>query len=992
MADQYRHAHEQAGELPLRHIFLPSGSSPALPRAAHPAGGHALTSTVLTPAATRDSELHLTQQQIHQLEGLLEQARGQPDDLPLRGSPLKLFGSEYDTFTKAILTRFVDQARSTANSVQRAPAPEPVEPAPSAELAPRLNIKHFTRAGDYTDHDFMQNADHVFAHLQRKGLPADAARQNQPLLSHTQTTATSTPKLKPRDSLDMYSYSTRSHSDLPRTRLCSPPAAPSDYTALDRSSWASGARLCSTLALSDDHVDHASYTFDELSDLASHSSEHSSPVQPARNARSTRFHSPSPRLDDARGDLFPLFESSMTSVKQFMKPPKRRAAASTREANDTREPAAENLIKWKRASQLRLLSASSKANLPDKTHHSNKTRHSNKANHSNANAPGGADSHYVKGTVKPGAFPGQYGDMIFDAQENMWVSNDKKNDVGGSLDSIEDLFSDCDALKLHLQSRPGVLVQPDKAKDRRPLEVSFQFPASENSPVTKTHAADLTSVSECGNATFSQSNKELVSLITGSTNQIVWDTITSIDLSDKNIDRVENLEQYLPAVKSIDLSKNRLRFIEGLPLALFELDVTSNSLSDMASFHKFHDLQVVNASFNSFRSFSCLSNNVNLTKVNLMGNQIESLNGFPAIHALISLDLSRNHIRGHVHLENLQLPNLKELNLSENLISNITGIESLENLRILNVNENRIVALSCSRTHRRLKKLLCKFNDLNELKLDCFPFLRILRLDGNSLVSITGLKKLEHLHELSAKSQSSPQIVESFFRAAADVPSVDFSGNSSLVQLLPNISVDAFYNINQLNLSAVGLSILPGDFSEKFFNVRELNLSFNKLSDLKALQNLKQLKKLQVLSNNITKMEDILTGLQRSRKTLKSLDMRLNIINFEFYPYVFSPQELQLVKENHGKSAAESPIPIQALEDIESFTIHYNALSKSRNEWQARDNEFFRQMRKEGKDRRLKERLDYETILIGYFPNLKELDGSDVPHERRAAFGNLTGQ
>ena len=146
--------------------------------------------------------------------------------------------------------------------------------------------------------------------------------------------------------------------------------------------------------------------------------------------------------------------------------------------------------------------------------------------------------------------------------------------------------------------------------------------------------------------------------------------------------------------------------------------------------------------------------------------------------------------------------------------------------------------------------------------------------------------------------------------------------------------------------------------------------------------------KLQVLSNNITKMEDILTGLQKSRKTLKVLDLRLNIINFEFYPYVFSPEELELAKENKG-NMAESPIPVQAPEDIESFTVHYNALSRSRDEWLARDNEFFTQMRKDGKDRKLKERLDYETILGGFFLNLKELDGGIVPHERRAAYGKL---
>ncbi|KAF8001963.1 hypothetical protein HF325_002928 [Metschnikowia pulcherrima] len=620
----------------------------------------------------------------------------------------------------------------------------------------------------------------------------------------------------------------------------------------------------------------------------------------------------------------------MSSVKQFMQEnPETGLSKKPEKGPILAKKESESVIKWKRPSQLRLLSDSSqKANLP-------------------------VDPR-VKGTVKPGKFPGQYGDMLFDNKKNKWVSKDKENDAGGSLDSIEDLVSDLsNALRLFTKSK-GAFFLPEKNKGRNKLEVSFQVPEDDDSR-TFEQPHDVTSVSEFGNATFSQSNKELVSLITGSTDEVLWESITAIDLSNKNIDRVENLEQYLPAVKSIDLSKNRL---------------------------------LVNASFNAFQTFSCLDKNVNLSKVNLTGNQIESLDGFPALHALTSINLSRNNISGKVHLAKLELPNLKELNLSENFISSLDGIESLKNLRILNVNENRIVQLNCDGVHHRLKKLLCKFNDMKELHLENFPYLRILRLDGNSLVSITGLKKLDYLQELSAKSQSSAGIVETLTSAAVNIRSVDFSGNTSLSQMLPNLSVDPFYNVNQLNLSAVGLSLLPADFGEQFFNVRELNLSFNKLVDLKGLENMKQLKKLQVLSNNITRMEDILTGLQKSRKTLKVLDLRLNIINFEFYPYVFSPEELELAKENKG-NMAESPIPVQAPEDIESFTVHYNALSKSRDEWLARDNEFFTQMRKDGKDRKLKERLDYETILGGFFLNLKELDGGIVPHERRAAYGKL---
>ncbi|GEQ71585.1 hypothetical protein JCM33374_g5270 [Metschnikowia sp. JCM 33374] len=1012
MSKEYQNNRVPKGESPLKNIF--SGIDDSVPHTQthqnpHPqtskATGHsgfASMSTVSTPVATRDSELHLTQQQIHQLEDMLEKAKHQPDDYQIKGSPLKLFGNEYDTFTKAILGKFVDNVRSNANSIQREPLPVAARPVP--HQVPKLNIKRFTKAQQYTDQDFMNNANNLFANIRKKGHQSEAVpeaadntsfQQKSHFLSRSQTTATSTPKPQRtasdlrRESSDLYSYTSGSEGSMAfhHAHHQNTTDALNEYTDIDKTNLAKANLTSSTLPLSEDQDDHNSYTFDELSEFESESgsTEQSSAIKASEKTTAQRIDSPSPGMGgmDMDGSL-PLFESSMSSVKKFMKevpshanpaPPNPKGpnhvGHNCRKASIV-SPGTHNPIRWKRPSQLRLLSTSS----------------------NKANIPPGKDSSYVKGTVKPGNFPDQYGNMVFDSTRNKWVSKDKENDIGASLDSIEDLFSNTsDDSRMQVKPKKGSFIQHDKPKirEKKNLEVSFHIPTTEAETETsrnmQSQLPDVTSVSEFGNATFSQTNKDLVSLITGSTDQIVWETITSIDLSDKNIDRVENLEHYLPAVKSIDLSKNKLKFVEGLPSELFELDVTRNNLSDMTSFHKFHDLQVVNASFNSIRSFSCFNKNVNLTKINLMGNEIDSLEGFPAIHALTSMNLGRNNISGTVHLEKLNLPNLKELNLSENSITAVTGIDSLENLRVLNVNENRIESLNSRRPHRRLKKLLCKFNHLKELNLEFFPNLRILRLDGNALTSITGLNKLEHLQELSAKSQSSAEIMEKLSRAAVDVASVDFSGNTSLISFLPNCSINAFYNVNQLNLSAVGLSVLPEDFSDKFFNVRELNLSFNKLTDLKGLSNLRQLKKLQILSNNITKMEDILVGLQNSRSTLRVLDLRLNIINFEFYPYVFSPQELELARENNADSASESPIPIQALDDIESFTIHYNALSKSRDEWQARDNDFSTQLRKEGKNRRLKERQDYEAILTGFFWNLKELDGGVVSRERRAAFG-----
>ena len=137
-----------------------------------------------------------------------------------------------------------------------------------------------------------------------------------------------------------------------------------------------------------------------------------------------------------------------------------------------------------------------------------------------------------------------------------------------------------------------------------------------------------------------------------------------------------------------------------------------------------------------------------------------------------------------------------------------------------------------------------------------------------------------------------------------------------------------------------------------------------------------------VLSNNIDKVEMILRSLSGSRETLKILDMRLNLFNFEFYPYVFNPQELEYALQS-GSDVFTSPIQLEAHDDIENFSIHYDAMNKSQKEWEARDAEFFQKLRADGKFKSLNERLNYETILIGFFPRLRILDGGSINRGKR---------
>lgn len=928
-------------------------------------GHSALTlfSTTSTPVATRDSDMHLTQQQIHQLEDMLEKAKDKPDDYQIKGSPLKLFGSEYDTFTKAVLSRFVEKVRSNASSIQREQLPVQMHLS-----APKLNIKNFTKHGDYTEQDFKKNANNLFANIQKKARngshifnrPSNESLSMNKSHSHSHTTATSTPKtgraldLDEIVSVNAYSpYSTDFDESSSVAEFGNGDNHEStngerhEYTSIEKTMLDQGSSSIER-DFDIEEENATSYTFDDLTDMEAADVDES--VRKGRKSVETTGYS-----------------EFASSVKQYPNHRKQSSVSghSTSLSFDTSDSGqADPLIKWKRASQLKLPKSSSNPNVMRSSSASN----------------------IVKGTVKPGNFPDKYGNMVFDFQTNKWISDDKENDYPGSLDSIEDLFSETgEQITQHQRRDVSILKLKDRPSREKNLEVSFQVPNSTTESVQPKGNFDVTNLSQMGDMTFTQSNKRLISLITGSIDESAWELITSIDLSNKNLERVEALDNYLPSLRRMNVSNNHLEFIEGMPDSLIDLNISHNRVGNITSFKKFRDLLILNVSFNGLTSLSCFSYNLHLTSLVLNHNKVRNLGGLGVMYNLLQLDLSSNELSGQIDFGKFEFPSLQILNLSENRIQSVTGVENLPKLRVLNLNDNSLEKFTCVGRHSHLKKLLLKFNKLKELDLDPFPFLRILRIDGNSFTSIGDFKKLKFLDELSAKCQNSSSVVTQIVNQTFDISNLDLSGNYVISALLSDTSrIQVFANLNLLNLSAVALTSLPESFGTIFENVRELNLNFNKLTCLEGLKKLCRLKKVSTVSNNMTKLEMVLSSLGNSRATLKLLDLRLNVFNFEIYPFVFNPHELEIAAASGFSKFESSPIPLEAYDDIENFSIHYNTLIKSQHEWEERDADFFKQMRLDGDYKRINERLSYETILIKFFPKLKNLDGGNISLRRRA--------
>ncbi|KAF1847585.1 L domain-like protein [Cucurbitaria berberidis CBS 394.84] len=136
-----------------------------------------------------------------------------------------------------------------------------------------------------------------------------------------------------------------------------------------------------------------------------------------------------------------------------------------------------------------------------------------------------------------------------------------------------------------------------------------------------------------------------------------------------------------------------------------------------------------------------------LTEIDLYDNLIGHIKGLDAFTELTSLDLSFNKIK---HIKRLNhLKKLKDLYFVQNKISTIENLEGLTNLRQIELGANRVREIEGLETLTGLEELWLGKNKITEIKgLDTLANLKILSIQSNRLRSITGLDKLGNLEEL----------------------------------------------------------------------------------------------------------------------------------------------------------------------------------------------------------------------------------------------------
>lgn len=123
-----------------------------------------------------------------------------------------------------------------------------------------------------------------------------------------------------------------------------------------------------------------------------------------------------------------------------------------------------------------------------------------------------------------------------------------------------------------------------------------------------------------------------------------WEDLKTLQLRNRDLDSVHGLEDFCFRVEDLDVSKNMLTHLEGVPNSIRRLNARSNALSSLTAWGHLLNLQYMDISNNELDSLDGLAGLVHLRELKADDNEISNLAGVLGFDGLLKLSLKRNNV------------------------------------------------------------------------------------------------------------------------------------------------------------------------------------------------------------------------------------------------------------------------------------------------------------------------------------------------------------
>ncbi|EAF4786603.1 LPXTG cell wall anchor domain-containing protein [Listeria monocytogenes] len=317
-----------------------------------------------------------------------------------------------------------------------------------------------------------------------------------------------------------------------------------------------------------------------------------------------------------------------------------------------------------------------------------------------------------------------------------------------------------------------------------------------------------------------------------------------------------NANSNLPMLSAVDIRSNNLKNInvqDQPKLWTFKCDTGSSSELTEVTLKNLPILIVAGNGSSAYQNDIVFSSTPGLSKV--------ILENLPSISSSVRLD--------RCAIEELvinNLPKVSMVNISNNKITTLEGLENLSAVNTLYVSENLVTEIESMHAFPKLQKLELGWNALTNVVMDQvtaekFPLLRTMNVRGNNLIKIN-IQDQPKLWTFECDTGSSSELTEVTLK---NLPILIAVGNGS------SAYQDDIVFSSTPGLSKVILENLPSTSSEVKLDhcaieelvinnlpkVSVVIISYNKITTLEGLENLSAVSKIDAYENLVTEIENL---------------------------------------------------------------------------------------------------------------------------------------
>ncbi|XP_062567136.1 protein phosphatase 1 regulatory subunit 7-like isoform X1 [Saccostrea cucullata] len=225
-----------------------------------------------------------------------------------------------------------------------------------------------------------------------------------------------------------------------------------------------------------------------------------------------------------------------------------------------------------------------------------------------------------------------------------------------------------------------------------------------------------------------------------------------LDLSCNYIERIENLDQSKD-LRELKLYDNRLTAVENLKnlKELVALQLQYNKLKQLGKgFSSLKKLKTLRIDCNKILRLDAseLSCCVQLTSINVSYNLVDNLSALNYLPNLEECYAAGNRIKT---VDLSRCKKLQDIDVSKNRLTDLSGIRNLANLQTLNISSNQITSLKSLGKSKSLQELYASGNRISELSFipDVFPRLEIFNISCNSIKTLDEVCCLERCEDIA---------------------------------------------------------------------------------------------------------------------------------------------------------------------------------------------------------------------------------------------------